>query len=164
MPFQVESDLKVEGRRLKVGGFSLLEVVISFAILGLILVIITAGFNRFSQSQALTATAADVVSVLDTARSKTLASEGNSAFGVHFATSSVTLFQGNTYATGTATNVVTTFDRKITLSSSLTAGRGDVVFRRLTGETDTVGIITLSVIGGSASTTISISQTGLVGQ
>lgn len=130
-----------------------------------ILAAITAGaFLGFVRIKDLAAGADTVTSVLDDARVRTLAATDDTRYGVHFASSSVTLFSGDTYAAGGAGNEVTTLSSGVAIASiALSDGGEEVLFKRLTGEVEQTGTIVVELAADPSQTkTILIEETGLI--
>jgi prepilin-type N-terminal cleavage/methylation domain-containing protein len=148
---------------MKTRGFTLIEILITVGILGAIVTIILVSFNTFRDSQGLERETETVVEILNQARSQTLSSKNASSYGVHFASTSVTFFTGTTYNAADSTNQIYSLtSNNIINSVNLTPGGMDVVFNRLTGETNQNGTIGLLNQRTSASTTITIYKTGLI--
>ncbi len=156
--------LKAKSYKLKaIQGFTALEILIVVSIIALVSTLIIIPFASFRNNQLLKGAAEEVVALLATARSKTLASEADSQYGVHFTPSNMVLFKGSTYNSADPTNQVVNFHNLISLSDiSLTAGAVDVVFRRLTGKATVNGTLTVSLQSDSAENrVITIYSTGL---
>ena len=145
-------------------GVTLVELLVATAILVTIAAVGIAVFNRLIEQTALDSSVQQVLSIFEEARSRTLASENDQQFGVHLATSSVTLFVGSTYNASASTNKVTTLVRRVSISDiSMTGGATEVVFARLTGKASVTGTITLTLISDTSQThTLTINSTGLV--
>lgn len=141
-----------------------MELLISTAILLLLAALTYQAFQSTNSHKALDTGALKVLTELRNARSLTLSSKHAQPWGVHIASSSVTLFQGGVYDAATTTNVVTALNSFVTISSTILAGGGsDVIFERLTGETAHFGTITLSLIASSTmKRTITVYETGVV--
>ena len=134
-------------------GITLVEILVSIAILVAIAAIGIAVFSRLTEQTALDASAQQILSVFEEARLKTLASENDQQFGVHVTTSGVVLFIGNTYNAGASTNEVTTLITRVLISDiSMTGGSTDVVFERLTGKANVTGTITLTLSSDASQT------------
>ena len=157
--------LKVISYKLKATGFTLLEVVIVIAIIGLISTIIIIPLAGLREKQALKGGAEEALSLLSEARIKTLGSEGDSQYGVRFDRDKMVLFKGAAYIAGAADNREIMLDNLIEATTVSLAGGGDeVIFKRLTGKTDEIGTVTLSLKSdGTQMTTISIGLTGVAG-
>ena len=143
-------------------GFSMLEIVISIAILALIVTLSLVSFFALNRRSELNSSASIIKSVLSEARSKTLAGYSGTRYGVHFASTSVTIFLGDTYNAGAGTNVTTSIYQNTTVSNVAVSGGGvNIIFNRLTGETSQPGTVTLTGPGG-ATKTLTIYGTGIV--
>ena len=145
-------------------GFTLIEIIISIAVIVVLAAVVTNVFLSFDRYQALEKDTAKVASVIERARQLTLFSKHASQYGVHIETSQVTLFKGSTYVVGAPENVLTKLHSKVIISShSLTGGGDDIVFIRLTGDTDQDGSITFQNKSDASKTeTITIEKTGLI--
>lgn len=146
-------------------GFTLMEILITIAIVALITGIILTTFVEFRQNKALEMDSKVVVEVLREARSRTLTSKNASQYGVHFSASApqITLFTGNIYVDGSATNEpYTLFSTDNILTITLAGGGSDVVFSRLTGETSQSGTIVVSSPTLSKTKNVTINKTGSI--
>ncbi len=144
-------------------GFSAGELIVVLGVMFLVAGIILSSFVTFRKNQALVMDTDTVVEVLRQARNQTLSSKDSSVYGVHFASTKITLFTGNAYSSGSGSNqdfVLSSTDTILTIS--LSGGGSDIVFQRLTGETAQNGTIKVSSSGSTASTTVTIYKTGLV--
>jgi len=145
-------------------GFTLLELVIVIAVILILFFIIFSAFSGFNRNYALDTEAQRVASILDEARSLTLASKGDTNYGVHFESSQVVLFTGDTYSAMDPSNREESLTSSVTISDiSLSGGGSDVVFARLTGALDKNGTVTLSLVSDPAMTrTITFELTGII--
>ncbi|MFC1802142.1 Tfp pilus assembly protein FimT/FimU [Patescibacteria group bacterium] len=119
-------------------GFTLLELMIVISI-----IIVVGAFTipvgiKFFQSQALEDTTDSIVETLRRARNQAVFQKNDSSFGVKFASTSFTLFQGDTY-TSRDTQEDEVFDL---VSGVNTNGIDEIVFSRIFGTTtaDTLDI------------------------
>ncbi|MEK7090140.1 MAG: LamG-like jellyroll fold domain-containing protein [Patescibacteria group bacterium] len=123
-------------------GFTVFELLIVVAILAVIGVVIVSVFHNFRAPIILNSAAEVGVSALNDARSKTLSSKSSKQYGVHFASSSVTLFRSATYLASDSENKENIFSTDAEISCiSLNGGGTNVVFDRLTGETANYGTV-----------------------
>lgn len=144
-------------------GFSLTEIVIVIAIISMLAALSVVSYSNLNSEQAVQKDAALVLSILNQARSETLSSRNNLQYGVHLASDAVTLFVGDNYSSSTSTNLVYSLNKAVALSVSLSGGGSDVVFKRLTGETDQSGTVTIALKSSATSTkSLTIYKTGLV--
>ncbi len=143
-------------------GLSTLELLLVIAVIGIILAIIIPSLISFRKNQAIQNTTNAIVSLLEEARTKTLASYNNTFYSVHFDTSSATLFVGGTYSSSDATNKVLPYDSPVVLqSTSLSGGGADIKFDRLKGTTSQYGTIMVQIPSGT-SRTITVSAGGVI--
>ncbi len=143
-------------------GITLLELIIALAIIALVAVLIGGVFSSFRTNNVLTTADSIVVGLLRDARGRTLASESNSNYGVHFVNTKAGVCKGDSYNAASSTNEadLLRFDREIS-SINLTGGASDVVFTRLYGTTTASGTITLRPKSDTSKTRdISILSTG----
>lgn len=145
-------------------GFSLIELLLVVAILGMITLISFASFPGFNSRQALDKDTYLVKATIEEARSLTLAGKNDNSYGVHFTDNSVTVFSGPTYSTSSSDNEVSLLNAKVRIATTTFAGGGsDIVFERLTGNTAQNGTVQLTLRSDTqSSTTVTIYKTGLV--
>ncbi len=87
-------------------GFTLMEILIVIAISLLLLSVTLSVFLSFSKSRAIDVASGRIIDTLRIARSNTLASKDESVYGVHFASSTITLFKGGSFSSVDSNNVV----------------------------------------------------------
>ncbi len=142
-------------------GFTLLEILMVIAIMGILITIIISSFSILNKSQALEKSVRQGASIVSQARSLTLSSKEDSNYGVHFESSALTLFKGPTYSALDANNIVTPLNNLVSITNiALTGGGSDVVFKRLNGSINTPGTITYTL--SSKTKSLTISATGLI--
>ncbi len=142
-------------------GFTLLEILMVIAIMGILITIIISSFSILNKSQALEKSVRQGASIVSQARSLTLSSKEDSNYGVHFESSTLTLFKGSTYSALDGSNITTSLNNLVLITNiALTGGGSDVVFERLNGSINTPGTITYTL--GSKTKSLTISGTGLI--
>jgi len=144
-------------------GFSVIEIVIVLAIMTLLLGMGLNTFITYRKTQAFQKDTETVVEILNQARAQTMASKNATQYGVHFATSTVTLFAGSSYNASSSSNSsfpLTSTD--IILNITLAGGGNDVLFQRLSGETSQNGSVVIDVPALSQTKTVTIYKTGVV--
>lgn len=145
-------------------GFTLVELLITIAIILILAGLVVSNIGTFVQGQALNNGVDETIALINEARSRTLAGENGDEYGVHLQSDKAVLFVGPTYSSSASTNKVVTLDSSIVIGSiSLGGGGSDVLFDRITGDTNNYG--TYIVKKSSTTTgqkTITISKTGLV--
>lgn len=143
-------------------GFTLLEVMVSVAILALVASVGWFSFASYAARRELDSSAARVAALITEAQRKTLAGEDSSAYGVHFESDRAVLFRAPSYVSGSADNKTEMLTRRITIPTISFSGN-EVIFKRLTGAAVSAGSVTLSVRGNSSvSKTVSVNALGVV--
>lgn len=160
MSFVKSQKSKVNG---STEGFTLIEVLVSIAILGIITAIGVSSFINFNKREALEVESGKLIALISQARTETLSAKDGSAYGVHFETGKVVLFKGTVYSAGAATNRVQTLNDEVKISAiTLTSGAVDVLFKKLSGATLQTGTVTLASIRDTSDTrVITITGTGV---
>ncbi|MBI2639428.1 MAG: type II secretion system protein [Candidatus Sungbacteria bacterium] len=136
-------------------GFTLVELLISVAVIGAVLTVLLGGLASFRRAADMNYAVDGVLNQFREARRRTIESKDASEWGVHVVSSATTLFKGATYSDGAADNEVFTFSTTVTIS-----GLSDVVFKRISGETDNTGALTLTQ--GMNTRVINVRSSGLV--
>lgn len=143
-------------------GLTLLEIVLVVGILTIIAGLVLVGFSAYRQQEVLRADARLVVSVLQQARNKTIAGEGDSVYGVRLDVDQVVLFTGSTYNSNDDDNVVSPLNSLISLSTS-SIGVNQIVFNKLSGASSATGDVIIYLNSDpDASTTVRINTAGIV--
>ena len=142
-------------------GISLLEVMISIAIIGLLLAIVFGSFSTIRNRQILEVNRDLIVSVLTKAKSDTFASKGSKSYGVYVDTGANRLitFEGTTYIPNEVTNQLSTLDNRVSISA--VDGGSTIVFERLTGFVSTLHSINI-MLQNEEEKVINIFPTGVI--
>lgn len=145
-------------------GFTLIEVLVSLAILAIISVIGLNSFSTVNTGKALDLETEKVVSLIATARALTLSAKDGAAYGVHFEERKAVLFKGPSYTVGAPSNQEQALHDAVRTSAVALAGGGaEVLFTKLTGATAQSGVITLAAVRDASKTrVITIAATGVV--
>lgn len=146
-------------------GFTLLEIIVSIAILILIASAASVSFSNSRNIRELTTASQNVLSILRTAQSKTLAGEEASQWGVHIEQTRVVLFRGPAYA-GAGYTEAYPLPATIEIANISLAGSGsDVIFKRIEGTTNEVGTFELRVKSDTTKTfSVTVESSGKVYQ
>lgn len=144
-------------------GLTLLEIMITIAILGLVATIIFSSFSKLNASQAVGKSAGLLVSILNQARSLTLGAEDDAQYGVHLEASKAVLFKGASFSANDPANITSELNGLVGITDiTLSDGGSDVLFERLTGKAVQNGSLKIALRSDNAvSKTIIIYQSGL---
>lgn len=129
-------------------GITAFELIIVFAILGIILTITIPQFAKTREQQVVKAAVQDVLSSIDRARSDSLSSLDSSEYGVHFESDQIIIFKGMVFSVGAGDNIIVSITSPATISNvtfgGVSASSGNVYFNRLSGAPSTTGTVTIS--------------------
>ncbi len=140
-----------------------MEILVVIGIFMVIMSISLYFFSGFSKKESLEKDIAGLTALARDARLLSIASKDASLFGIHLENDKAVLFEGSTYSAGGPNEKVVLFSREVYMFSySLNLGSPDIVFTRLIGNTQNYGDVTLSLKDDSASTTITILNTGVI--
>lgn len=145
-------------------GFTLIELLVVIAILLIVGSILITGFKNFQTRQTLELSVKEVRQMLEFARSETLASRGDTQYGVYLDEDTAVLFEGASYVEGGAGNDSFEVPPQVSLSEiSLTPASDEILFSRGTGEPSSAGFIEISLVHNpSTKRTITITTTGII--
>lgn len=148
----------------KNSGFTLAETLMVVTITLMVSAITFFSFSSYGSQEAISKDQARVVSVLEKARALTLDSYNSSQYGVHFGTNTITIFTGVTYNSSASSNIVTDLNSKVIVQKiDLFGGGNDVIFNRLSGETNQMGTTTIALSFATTTTrSITVYGTGLI--
>lgn len=136
-------------------GFSIVEILLVIVIMAILISLSFIGYRTFEKSIALSTAANELTITLHLAADRTISAKEDKAYGVHFASSSYTIFSGAVYNVSSTDNEVFNLPSDIEIYNiALSGGGSDVLYNRLTGETDTPGTISLRVASEPAKTKV----------
>ena len=146
----------------KVSGFTLLEIIVVVAILGIILLTVLPQFSKSRETQVLNSAVGDVLSSLNQARAQTLASLDSSSYGVHFQADKVIIFKGAVFSAEDPDNQAVAILEPAMIEDVTLNGvggsSGELYFARISGSPSKSGTVTLAT--PNAFRIITISATG----
>jgi len=144
--------------------FSIIEIIITIAVGLILFTIATSAFMGMRNRQALNTTVEQISSTIQNSQAKTLASKKSQNYGVRFETNRLVVFEGSAFTEPNATNKEIKFSNLAEISIiSLNDGGQNMIFERLTGETNQYGAITVRVRNDASNAkTITIEKTGSV--
>lgn len=150
-------------RLISKNGFTLIEILLVMGVLIILMSMSIAGFRLFEGKTELKSYAQNALTILELARTKTLASKDASQYGVRFEQNKYILFKGDTYQEGADDNKVYQLPSRLKINKiDLTGGDNAVVFKRISGYASSSGAIEFGTINQSATTTIAILPSGQI--
>ena len=152
-----------------VKSFTLIELLVIIGTMIILMALAAPAFRIFQKESDLNDSAEEIINILRLAQNRTLASEGASQWGVYFSTSTsphqYVLFQGTDYDSRVvSSDEVHKLPKSIEIYEINLGGGSEVVFNRVSGETNQSGNIKIRLIGDISKTkTIYIENSGQVG-
>ncbi len=136
-------------------GFTLIELLIVISIVLLIGTFSTIFFSRFLTQNAVVDTQDRLLGQLRKAQMYAMTGKQNGSWGVRYGSHTITLFQGNSYATRNLA-----LDESFSENTNVTiSGFTEVVFAKVTGLPSAVGTYTIS--GGDTSKSVVLNSQGV---
>jgi prepilin-type N-terminal cleavage/methylation domain-containing protein len=143
-------------------GFTLLEILIVVAITASLALLAAPFFSGRVLVNVIDGTARKTADVLYEAQTSAMAGRNNVRYGVHFTTTTATLFEGASYSGADPNNVVYTFPGAVTASAiTITGGGADIVFSSHKGIPVQTGTVTFTDTAGNTKT-VSINAAGMI--
>lgn len=143
--------------------FTLVEVLVVMAILVILAAVSIVGMVNYAEHQRYAAVIDMIRNDLSMARQKTMASYENVVYGVYVGTTTMEFFAGNTPTVGSSDNIIINYaESGIIATSSFSNGLWYTTFAQRTGEASGAGEIVITDSTSNASTTFTISSSGLV--
>lgn len=155
---------KTKNKRVyKQAGFTLIELVLVFLLIGIISAfLVPVLLDDFVESELKDAQY-QIVDRLRVAQANSMFGKGNSEWGVHFDTTSMTFFKGSTYNPVDPDNEVIAFGSTVSLSGiSLNGGGDDLIYNKVYGDTDEYGTITILESNSGNTRTVTVNEVGMV--
>lgn len=144
-------------------GFTYIEILVVLAVLMIVATLSSVSFQHMQSKAAREAGANELFNALNDARTKTLAHEQSSVYGVHVSSTTITRFMGSTFIPGASGNKVYVFEHTMRATSTLFDASGTTtVFTRLTGVPSVSGTIYVYDENGTGTSTIVLHKSGLV--
>lgn len=125
-------------------GFSLIELLIVFAVVALLAAGALYSMTAARANKQLATIVDGIVFTLEEAKSNALSGKDGTAHGVHFTNNEYVLFGGATYDSNDPENQAFAVDSGFTITTTLTGSGSDVVFARLIGEVAADGTVTVT--------------------
>ena len=145
-----------EGCIYKTKGFTLVELLMVVAVLGLLIMVSLPPAINFYKSRQFEVAQSGIVQTLRRAQLKAMSLEADSSFGVYITPSQYVLFKGSSYTTRDSA-----FDEVFDLSDNLSVtGLSEIVFSKLRGIPSDTGNISLTI--DSLKAAININEVGRI--
>lgn len=145
-------------------GITIIETILTVAIIGILVIIILPQFSKMKENQVAKNSMGDVASALRGAQSKSLASLDSSEYGVRLEADRVIIFKGKVFSEGAGGNEITDIISPASISNitlnGVSATAGDLYFERISGTPSKTGTITIST--PSYAKVVTVSATGAV--
>jgi len=133
---------------MKERGFTLIEFLITCAVLGVLLALVYPQFARFRENQVLKAGVTDIMSTLNKAQSQALSSIDSSSYGVYFSANQIVVFKGTSYSVGNPSNEVISIVSPASITNvtlgGVSSSSGELYFSRLGGAPNKSGTVTIT--------------------
>jgi prepilin-type N-terminal cleavage/methylation domain-containing protein len=137
-------------------GFTFIELILVMALILILGTMSTAFAARFLTQNAVDNTTDQFVSSFRKAQLNAIMGKQDSNWGVNYASNTITLYRGNSFATRT-----TAFDERYTVNTAVTvSGMTDLNFTSMTGAPGSTPTITIS--GNGNTNTITVNSQGVV--
>lgn len=145
-------------------GLTLIEILVAIAILGFISMITYEALFTTNQKEILEKEVSRVSAIIERARSYTLSSLNDSAYGIHIEEDRLVTFSGDSYDVGDPDNKIDILNKNVSIiEHNLSGGGDDILFERLTGKTDQNGTLNIALTNATTTFyTITVHETGLV--
>lgn len=128
-------------------GLTLIELIVVLAITAALAAVTISSFAPLNRRTNLNGNAQNIISILNSAKSKTISSEGASQWGAHFESDKYALFKGTTYSASDPNTKIYTLPSSLEISTiTLNGGVSNALFDRITGKTANYGQITIREI------------------
>lgn len=145
-------------------GFSLVEIMLVVGIMAVIATIIIFSFSALNKNYNLEGAAQNGATMFKDARGRTLSAQNNSQYGIHIASSSLTLFPGSIFVSGNSSNETLIFSQSVAVGTTTLSGVGfDIIFSRLKGTPSQFGTTSVYLVNNpSKYKNIIIRESGLI--
>lgn len=129
----------------KAKGFTLLEIILSIALIGILAASSLFALQNFQINNDLDAALANIIQSLRRAQLLSESVSGDSKWGVKIFSDKVVVFKGDNYTERDSSR-----DEIVEFSSPLsTSGLGEIIFDKFSGEPSATGLITIIAASGA---------------
>ncbi len=124
-------------------GFTLLELVLVIALAAAVATWSLSGIIRYAAHQEIDRAVTEIITLTNETRQRTIAAETDTQFGLRFATSTVTRFEGVDFDEEAPSNVVLPL-ANVELQIDFSDDSNQIVFSRLRGVSSATGTVTVT--------------------
>jgi len=124
-------------------GFSLLEIIIVIGIFAVLISVASTSLFNVNKNQGFEVNTLNVISIFNEVRSLAMSSQDFSNYGVHLTTTSITSFEGDSFDIGINKKEYLIPSIAI-FSYNIFPTSNDIIFNKVTGETNATGTLTLA--------------------
>lgn len=143
-------------------GFTVLEVLIVIALMASVALMAAPLVGNRAISDTLDSAVARTANMLYEAQTSAMSGRNNARYGIHFTTTSATMFEGAAYNVADPNNVVYVFPGAVTASGvAITGGGADIIFASRKGIPVQTGSITFTDAGGDSGSLV-INAAGMI--
>lgn len=137
-------------------GFTIIELLLVISIITIVGIMSVVFFSRFLTQNAVSNAQDQLIGEIRKAQLYAMMGKQNGNWGVRFGSNTITLFQGNSFATRTPA-----FDEKFSENANISiSGFTEVIFTKITGLPSTTG--TYTITGNNTSKQVVINAQGVV--
>jgi prepilin-type N-terminal cleavage/methylation domain-containing protein len=127
-------------------GFSLIEIIFSIAIIGILSAMVTNSFRTAQIRKQEQGIVQGIVADLEKQKTDTQTGKAGSQYGVKFNPSNYVMFTGTSYATTSASNRTVNIDSQFQLSETIANSQNIIYFSKINGNANETATITVSHI------------------
>jgi prepilin-type N-terminal cleavage/methylation domain-containing protein len=127
-------------------GFSLLEIIISISIIGILTAIVTNSYQTSQIKKNQDAIVENIIASLEKAQADTLAGKEGSQYGVKFDTQEFVLFTGTNFDISEPSNQINIINSQFEISTTISNSQNIIYFSKLLGTPNETTTITISHI------------------
>lgn len=144
-------------------GFTIVELIVVLSLIGVVFIVTMVAWSGLSTRALSEEIEQEIVSLIQLAREKTLSRQNGASYGVHFTSSTVTVFPGSTFADGATSNTAYALPANFEIGvTNLRGGGVDIFFLPFSGTTNQDGAVRLDHTTSDITRTITIYASGYV--
>lgn len=125
-------------------GFSIIEIIISIAIIGVLTGIVANSFQTAQLKKQQQGIVQSIVSYLEKQKSYTQSGKDGENYGVKFNSSDFIMFTGDSFSENTESNTIVSIDPQFQISETISNNQNIIYFSKLNGNANENATITIS--------------------